>query len=176
MRLDQAGYNFIAKKEGFCSKPYPDSVGVATIGHGTIRYPNGVKVTLKDKPINEATAMQYLKHYADDFAVKVYKYVGNIEQNKFNALVSFTYNLGIKPKFLNFVAVNPNNPSIADYFKKFVWGGGKKIQGLMTRREDEVMIYFQKKKFRPVRLWKPNTNFWSNLFSYKNPKSKKFTT
>lgn len=158
MKLDIAGYNFIAKKEGFRSNPYIDSVGVATIGYGTIKYPNGKKVSLKDKPVTQETAFSFLKRDADIFAQSVFKYVGSsVNQNQFNALVSFSYNLGIRSIFLNKVAKNPNSPTVANEFKKWVYGNvngvNKKLDGLIKRRSEEVEMYFQKKKSQlfPVR-------------------------
>ena len=35
--------------EGFYSRPYLDPIGIPTIGYGTIRYPDGRAVTLRDQ-------------------------------------------------------------------------------------------------------------------------------
>ena len=56
-------YWLIKKYEGFSSKPYLCPAGVATIGYGTTRYPDGTKVSMVDEPITEEQATAYLNSY-----------------------------------------------------------------------------------------------------------------
>ena len=53
MKLNEEGYQMIMNFEGLSLKPYLCSAGVPTIGYGNTYYPNGKKVTLKDKPITK---------------------------------------------------------------------------------------------------------------------------
>ena len=84
---DQKCYLIIAGFEGLRLKPYLCSAGVPTIGYGNTFYPNGRKVTMKDKPITQEYAFEMLKVVVNMFAKDVDKLVtSNINQNQFNAL------------------------------------------------------------------------------------------
>lgn len=71
-----------------------------------------------------------------------------ITQNQYNALVSFAYNLGSaalkSSTLMKKVLANPNDPTIEKEFNKWVNAGGKRVQGLVERRDDEVKMYFSK--------------------------------
>ena len=147
MKTGKKGLDLIKKYEGFYSKPYLDPIGIPTIGYGATYYPNNVKVTMKDKPLSEKEAsdllVQMLKVYENQVASLVRK---PINQNQFDALVSFTYNLGAtnlgKSTLLKKVNANPQDKSIADEFVKWNRAGGKVLNGLTKRRKDEATLYF----------------------------------
>lgn len=147
MKTGKKGLDLIKKYEGFYSKPYLDPIGIPTIGYGATYYPNNVKVTMKDKPLSEKEAsdllVQMLKVYENQVASLVRK---PINQNQFDALVSFTYNLGAtnlgKSTLLKKVNVNPNDPTIRQEFEKWNRAGGKVLNGLTKRRKDEAALYF----------------------------------
>ena len=95
MKLDTAGYALIKSFEGLSLVPYLCSAGVPTIGWGNTVYPNGRKVTMKDKTITKAYADEMLVFTADLFAKDVSSLVKlKVNQNQFNTQVSFAYNLG----------------------------------------------------------------------------------
>ncbi len=155
MKLDNKGYVLIAKFEGLRLKPYLCSAGVPTIGYGNTFYPSGAKVTMRDKPITQETAFWMLKQVADMFARDVDKLVtSNVNQNQFNALVSFAFNLGSDidadnipeglgdSTLLRKVNANPNDPSIAREFIKWNKAGGRVLDGLTKRRIQESELYF----------------------------------
>jgi len=155
MKLDNKGYLLIAKFEGLRLKPYLCSAGVPTIGYGNTFYPSGAKVTMRDKPITQETAFWMLKQVADMFARDVDKLVtSNVNQNQFNALVSFAFNLGSDidadnipeglgdSTLLRKVNANPNDPSIAREFIKWNKAGGRVLDGLTKRRIQESELYF----------------------------------
>ncbi|VDH16096.1 Phage-related lysozyme (muraminidase) [Algoriella xinjiangensis] len=147
MNTGKKGLDLIKKYEGFFSKPYLDPIGIPTIGYGATYYPNKVKVTMKDKPITETEAsdllVQMLKVYENQVALLVRK---PINQNQFDALVSFTYNLGAtnlgKSTLLKKVNANPQDKSISDEFMKWNRASGKVFNGLTKRRKDEAALYF----------------------------------
>ena len=156
MKLDEEGYLIIANFEGLRLSPYLCSAGVPTIGYGSTFYPSGKKVTMKDKPITKETAMWMLKVTANMFAKDVDMLVtSNINQNQFNALVSFAFNLGSDidaddipeglgdSTLLKKVNANPNDPTIAKEFMKWINSNGKPNNGLKRRRAEEVKIYFK---------------------------------
>jgi lysozyme len=65
MKLNSDGYRLIALHEGFKSKPYLCPAKIPTIGYGNTYYPDGTRVTLLDKPINEKEAFDLGRKYAD---------------------------------------------------------------------------------------------------------------
>ena len=71
-----------------------------------------------------------------------------VNQCQFDALVSFTYNVGIanlkKSTLLRKVNMNPNDETIRDEFMKWTKAGGKVYNGLVKRRKDEADYYFGK--------------------------------
>lgn len=155
MTLDNKGYLLIANFEGLRLKPYLCSAGVPTIGYGSTFYPSGRKVTMRDKPITQETAFWMLKQVANMFAKDVDSLVtSEINQNQFNALVSFAFNLGSDidadnipeglgdSRLLRRVNANPNDPEIAREFVKWNKAGGRVLDGLTKRRLKEAELYF----------------------------------
>ena len=69
-----------------------------------------------------------------------------LNQNQFDSLVSFTFNLGggslRSSTLLKKVNIDPSDPTIADEFIKWDKAGGKVIQGLLNRRTAESTLYF----------------------------------
>lgn len=156
MKLDENGYKIICEFEGLRLLPYLCSAGVPTIGYGNTYYPNGKKVTLKDKPITKEYALEIFKFIADLFAKDVSSLIkSNVTQNQFNTLVSFAYNLGTDidaddipeglgdSTLLKKVNKNPQDPSIKLEFLKWNKANGKVSPGLMTRRAKEALLYFK---------------------------------
>jgi lysozyme len=156
MKLDENGYKFIRGFEGWSSKPYLDSVGVPTIGFGNTFYPSGRKVTMSDKSITLSEGIVLNKFVADMFAKDVTSLLKqSVNQNRFNAIVDFAYNLGSDidadniaeglgdSTLLKKINANPNDITIAAEFLKWNKARGKVLNGLTTRRQAEVKLYFK---------------------------------
>lgn len=149
-KLGQKGLDLIKGFEGFYSKPYvdPGTGGLPiTIGYGSTLYENGAKITMKDAPINESRAMDLLKNTMTSYEKAVDSYVrDDINQNQFDALVSFCYNCGAanlkSSTLLKKVNANPNDPTIANEFLKWNKAAGKVMAGLTRRRKAEADLYF----------------------------------
>jgi lysozyme len=144
-----AGIELIKTFEGFKSAPYKCPAGIPTIGYGATFYPNGKKVTMTDKALTETESVELLKHMLVSFEKYVDSYCrDDINQNQFDALVSFAYNLGpanLKSStLLKKVNANPADESIKLEFMKWVKAGGKTLKGLVARREAESKLYFKK--------------------------------
>lgn len=147
MKTSEKGIALIKKYEGFESLPYLDTVGVPTIGFGATHYGNGTKVRMSDKSITETQAtdllIKMLVGYENTVKMLVQK---PINQNQFDALVSFVYNLGgvnlSKSTLLKKINIDPNDKTIAAEFMKWVNAGGKPLKGLVRRREEEAKLYF----------------------------------
>ena len=96
MIVSKNGLDLIKEFESFKSKPYLCPSQKATIGFGSTYYPDGKKVTLQDKEITEEKAFEILEYIANkDFGSNINKVVKvPLNQNQFDALVSFAYNIG----------------------------------------------------------------------------------
>ena len=140
MKTSKKGIELIKRYEGFESQPYLDAVGVPTIGFGATHYGNGIKVRMNDKSITEKEGTDLLIRMLESYENSVKMLVTReINQNQFDALVSFAYNVGIGRKatvklpgtgltsstLLKKVNANPCDLSIADEFLKWVNAGGK---------------------------------------------------
>ena len=146
-KTSKKGIDLIKKHEGFKSKPYLCPANVPTIGFGATFYPDGRKVKLSDESISEVIAEVILKKHLEKFEQYVDSYcTDKLNQNQFDALVSFCYNLGpanLKSStLLKKVNANPNDPTIKDEFMKWVKAGGRTLRGLVTRRTEEASLYF----------------------------------
>ena len=138
-------YKLIKKYEGFSSKPYKCPAGIPTIGYGSTFYLNGNKVTMKDTPISEEVALSILFSVVEDFSKKVEKLLKvNVNQNQFDALVDFSYNLGIgnfqKSTLLKLVN-NKDFIGASKQFKKWNKSNGKVLNGLTNRRKEEEELF-----------------------------------
>lgn len=148
-RIGAAGLSLVKEFEGFVPKWYPDAAygwKVPTIGYGhTDAAGNPKYATNKGLVLSEADATDILRNdvqkYADAVsnAVKV-----PLTDNQFDALVSFTYNLG--PGNLNkstlLRKLNAGDyDGAANEFGKWVKAGGKTLNGLVRRRKAEADLF-----------------------------------
>ena len=138
--------------EGFRPKPYLCPAGVPTIGHGTTRYPSGAAVHLNDPPITKEAAMAYLVHdLSTRFAPGVKRMcpglyawsVLNDDWARFNAIVDFSYNLGLgrlQTSTLRRRIASQDWPQVQHELKRWVRGGGRVLPGLVRRRNIEAEL------------------------------------
>ena len=149
MRLSDNGIRLIQEFEGLRLTSYLCSAGVPTIGYGATYYPDGSKVKL-GQTITKDHATQLLKDHVKEFEGSVIGLLNTtkVNQNQFDALVSFCFNLGAgnlaKSQLLRFVKANPNDPKIAAEFAKWNRAGGEVSRGLVRRRKKEAELYFTK--------------------------------
>ncbi len=141
------GIDIIKKYEGFRAKPYLCPSGIPTIGYGNTYYPNGNKVKLTDASITEARASELLLAVLGKYEAAVNRYAQKpINQNQFDALTSFTYNLGMQnlriSTLMKKLNINPNDPTIKDEFLKWTRSNGVVLAGLKKRRAEEAQLYF----------------------------------
>ena len=140
MKTSPKGIALIKEFEGLRLKAYKCPGGVWSIGYG---HTAGVKSGMV---ITERQAEEYLK--ADLIAFE--KYLNGlglaINQNQFDALISFIYNVGTgnfsSSSLLRKVRVNPLDNSIMDEFLKWVYSKGRVLPGLQRRRLAEMKLYF----------------------------------
>lgn len=143
MTVSQKGLDLIKSFEGLRLNAYLDSVGVPTIGYGTTVYLNGRKVKIGDS-CTSVQAEEYLQTDINRRAAAVGE-IG-VNQNQFDAILSFCYNLGLgawnKSTLRKKVLADPNDPAIRSEFMKWNKAGGKVLEGLTRRRKAEADLYF----------------------------------
>ena len=147
MILDNKGYLFITKHEGLSLKPYLCPAKIPTIGYGNTYYSDGKRVTLLDKDITKQQAFDMFKEIANRFGKRVDELViSELTQNQFNALVSFAYNVGTgnfaSSTLLKKINKNPNDLTLKAEFLRWNKAGGKVLNGLTNRRNEEADLYF----------------------------------
>lgn len=146
MKTSQRGINLIKQSEGFRAQMYLDSVGLPTIGYGTLIDTNEEQYLLTTT-IDEAKATELLVKYlliSDSELTRLLK--KPVNQNQFDALSDFCYNFNThrlkKSTLLKLINEDPNNKSIRTELMKWHHSGGKDSAGLMRRRNAEANLYF----------------------------------
>lgn len=147
MKISKNGLDLIKKYEGLKLEPYLCPANVPTIGYGATYYPGGEEVSMSDLKITELYAEELLLSMLSRFEKGVDRYVQvEINQNQFDALVSFAYNLGLGAlkgsTLLRKVNLNPCDENISYQFNRWVKAGGRKLVGLVKRRNEEGVLYF----------------------------------
>lgn len=146
MKLGQAGLNLIKEFEGLYLTAYKCPAGVWTIGFGTTGKVDG-KAIGKGMKITKEKAEQLLRKDVEQFEQSVDNLVKvPINQNQFDALVSFAYNVGsgaLKGSTLLKKLNQKNYQGAADEFLKWNKAGGKILAGLRRRREAERKLFLK---------------------------------
>lgn len=144
MQTSDKGIALIKQFEGCKLTAYQDSVGIWTIGYGWTQPVDG-KPIRAGMSINQETAERLLKtglvSYENDVSrlVKV-----RLAQWQFDALVSFTYNLGARSLSTSTLLRKLNAgdyAGAADEFLRWNNAGGKVLNGLTRRREAERALF-----------------------------------
>jgi lysozyme len=147
MQVSDGCLNLIRKSEGFKASPYRCPAGIPTIGYGSTRYADGTAVKLTDPPITRQQADDIMRATLKEYEAAVTRYVTvPISQNQFDALVDFAYNAGVQNLKSSTLLKQLNQSQYdkaAAEFEKWVYGGGKKLGGLVTRRGLERELFVQ---------------------------------
>lgn len=146
MHVSPSGVDLICNFEGLRLKAYDDGVGVWTIGFGTTKYPNGIRVKKGDTcTLDQAKA--YMQNDLKSFEQTVNNTVKvPLNQNQFDALVSLAYNIGTNAFSKSTLVKKLNANDIrgaADQFDVWVNAGGKRMQGLVNRRTVEKALFLK---------------------------------
>ena len=141
MKISKAGIDFIIGFEGFSAKACKcvSTEKYYTIGYG--HYGADVK---KDDTITKEEARKLLEADLLSFEKKVSKYDSKYDfnQNEFDALVSFAYNVG------NIEQLTANGTrsrdKISECMLRYNKSGGKVLNGLTKRRKAERELFLTK--------------------------------
>jgi len=139
MKTSEKGLLLIKHYEGMCLRAYQCAAGVWTIGYGhtecvspeDIISPEQADIFLRqDITVSEAAVMQFVRV--------------PLRQNQFDALVSFVFNLGAGNFASSTLLKRLNDGNYCDAAKEFprwIHAGGKKLTGLIKRREAEKNLF-----------------------------------
>ena len=144
MQTSEKGIALIKQFEGCKLTAYQDSVGVWTIGYGWTQPVDG-KPIRAGMTIKQETAERLLKTGLVSYESDVSRLVKvGLTQGQFDALVSFTYNLGARALSTSTLLRKLNAgdyAGAADEFLRWNKAGGKVLNGLTRRREAERALF-----------------------------------
>ncbi|MBE3178212.1 lysozyme [Enterobacter cloacae complex sp. P3B] len=144
MHTSEKGIALIKEFEGCKLTAYQDSVGVWTIGYGWTQPVDG-KPIRAGMTIKQETAERLLKAGLVSYESDVSRLVKvGLTQGQFDALVSFTYNLGARSLSTSTLLRKLNAgdcAGAADEFLRWNKAGGKVLNGLTRRREAERALF-----------------------------------
>lgn len=142
MQTSKKGIEFIAKWEGFSDKPYLCPAGVWTIGYGATMWPEYGKVDANTPRVTKEQAYEVLENQVRNvYEPEVLRYLSTYKfsQSEFDALVSFHYNTG------KIILMTRNGKrtkeQIAKKFKEYNLSNGRRLKGLVKRREQEEEMF-----------------------------------
>jgi lysozyme len=154
MKISDKCLEMIRHHEGVRYRPYRCPAKLWTVGVGHVLYPEQGKLPLDrrgDYALLDKDNRQFSKEEVDGilrndlarFERGVAQYCPvSLSQGQFDALVSFSFNLGLgtlqrstlRQKILR-------GDAAEDEFLRYTIGGGKVLKGLVNRRNDERALY-----------------------------------
>ena len=168
-RVSKRGVKFVAEFEGFPNngRPYNDPAGYATVGYGhllgyrPVRPSDHRAIWIKGQEtpgrLTKKEARKLLRRklnrvYAEPVRRLFRKdghFAGKFKQHRFDALVSFAFNLGVgsvTPGTTGFETMGRALRSgsiqrVADAMLLYDWAGGRRLAGLTRRRRAERALW-----------------------------------
>ena len=141
--ITDEGLDLIKRFEGFSPTVYTCPAGWPTIGFGHLvrefeckQFETGIDEDVgaallrRDVGVAERAVLRLIRIPLDD--------------GQFDALVSFTFNLGagaLQRSTLRRKVNRDEHEAIPAEFRRWVWAGGRKVSGLVRRREAEASLY-----------------------------------
>lgn len=153
-KISDNGKKLLAKWEGIENKVYKDAVGLPTIGVGHLLTKDELsshQLIIDDTPVNYDNGLNDDQVY-DLLAQDLNRFESTVDesvtvdlaQNQFDALVSFSFNVGTGAfksstllKHLNGGDYN----DVPNQLLRWVKADGKTLQGLVNRRENEIKLW-----------------------------------
>lgn len=136
MKINAEGLELIKSFEGCKLTAYKCPAGVWTIGYGhTIGVYEGMVITkTQAENMLKSDLKKYEKYVTDNVKLR-------LTENQFSALVSFTYNCGVGN--LRTLIKGRTVSQIAEAMLLYNKAGGKKLAGLVRRREAERELFLK---------------------------------
>lgn len=138
--ITQDGIDLIKRFEGFSPTVYICPAGYPTIGYGHLVRDHE---TFEEISQEEAEALLRIDVESAERAVLRLIKVP-LTDGQFDALVSFTYNLGsgaLQCSTLRRKVNRQAHAEVPEQLMRWVWAGGRKLKGLVRRRDTEAIRY-----------------------------------
>lgn len=145
MKVSPYGVQFIKSFEGLELTSYQCSSGVWTVGYGFTGPTVGPETKLTQAEADELFA-EIIQQFEDQVRERLKV---QVNQNEFDALVSFAYNVGISAfsssTLLKLLNANATREIVASEFSRWTKdGNGNPIEGLRIRRAKEKELFLSK--------------------------------
>jgi lysozyme len=161
MKVSKKLLEMLKHHEGVRYKPYQCPARLWTIGVGHVMYPEQAKIPSTAEGMERRRAWQlrpednrtWSKEEVDDLLAKdvarfergVLRFISiPLKQHEFDALVSFSFNLGLGTLQRSTIrqALNRGDKKTAmESLRKYNKAGGKVLRGLDNRRKDEEALF-----------------------------------
>jgi lysozyme len=145
LKITQSGIDLIVKYEGVKLTPYKCPAGLWTCGVGHLIGDGKSLPDSWNKRFTITEVYSILSHDLIKYENAVNRYIKvPLTQNQFNALVSFTYNLGIGTLQRSSLRQKVNRGDMDGARKvllKYNKAGGKVLKGLDLRRKAEALLF-----------------------------------
>ena len=143
--MTDEGLDLIKLYEGYSSSPYLCPANHWTIGYGAIWGMDDKRVTEDHPDINEDQADYLLRRDVKKSEMAVLRHIRvPLEDGQFNALCSFVFNLGsgaLQSSTLRRKINRGDYIGAANEFPRWVYAGGRRLKGLVRRREHERSMF-----------------------------------
>ncbi|MBN8531559.1 MAG: lysozyme [Alphaproteobacteria bacterium] len=140
-RITQEGLDLIKRFEGFSETVYICPAGYPTIGYGHVVKPS----ENFSCGVSKVEAEDLLREDVQVAERAVLRLISvPLRDGQFGALVSFTFNLGsgaLQRSTLRRKVNREDHEEVPAEFMRWVWAGGRKLKGLIRRREAEAALY-----------------------------------
>ena len=141
--ITQEGLNLIKQFEGFSPTIYICPAGYPTIGYGHV-VRNEEKERF-DAGIDQEQGEELLRRDAQVAERAVLRLITvPLTDGQFDALVSFTFNLGsgaLQRSTLRRKVNREEHAEVPEQLMRWVWAAGKRLKGLAKRRAAESAVY-----------------------------------
>ena len=154
MKMSANGKKRLAEWEGVKNNVYNDVAGLPTIGVGhllTAEENDSGKIVINGRPVEYSeglTDLQVMELLTQDL-IRFEDVINSavivpLNQNQFDALVAFAFNVGT-PAFKKSTLLKVLNAEkyteVPAQLRRWVKAGGKTVQGLVNRREKEIELW-----------------------------------
>ncbi len=141
--ITKEGLDLIKRFEGFSPTIYICPAGYPTIGYGHVVHEE--ERDRFEQGIDKEEAEGLLQHDVSWAERGVLRLINvPLTDGQFDALVSFTFNLGtgaLQRSTLRRKVNREEHAQVPREFRRWVWAGGRKLKGLIQRRNAEAQLY-----------------------------------
>jgi len=143
--INEAGLAIIKRYEGWSSKVYLCPASRYTIGWGSTWDIKGNPVTANHPDIDEEQGTALLRREITHVEKAINKLItAELTPNMFSAIASWVFNCGTGAMQRSTLRMKLNRgryEEAADEFPKWCRAGGRKLKGLVRRRESEKQLF-----------------------------------